>query len=165
MTDWKLSRAIAFTLVLVFASSQGRAAETSDELFEIRKGTIEIVHSYMAAFNDTDVAEMMELVSTKVEWVTHMQGGGVAKADGQSALRTTMDKYFAAVPTVRTEIEGLFAGGNFVSMRERVSWTEQKKVAGEMVDIKKSTVSISVYEIEDNLIRRVWYYPADKSAK
>jgi hypothetical protein len=62
-----------------------------------------------------------------------------------------LTRYFAAVPSARSTIEGRMPAGRFVSVLERAHWT----VGGE----PRSQSSLSVYEVEDGLIRRIWYYP------
>lgn len=151
-------------LALCLSMVGDAGAQQMDEADVIEDSSVGILQAYLAAFNAQDLDAMMELVSPHVEWVNHMKSGRTAKADGQSALRQQMADYFKAVPSVQMELEGLFTSGRIVSVRERATWSVTQTDGTKEVDVKFSSVSISIFETEENLIRRVWHFPADQVA-
>lgn len=158
LNAWLVVGALIFCL---FAAGDSYAQQ-QDETTVAEETSVGILQAYLAAFNAQDLEAMMALVSPHVEWVNHMKGGRTAKADGQSALRQQMVDYFKAVPSVQMELEGLFTSGRIVSVRERAAWSVTQTDGTKEVDVKFSSVSISIFEMEDNLIRRVWHFPADQ---
>lgn len=62
--------------------------------------------------------------------------------------------YFKAMPSARSEIEAALLSGSFVAVRERV-FCQGK-------DGEKSRFSLAVYEVLNEKISRVWYFPAEK---
>lgn len=105
------------------------------------------VRGLFAAFNEHDPEAMAEFVAADVQ-VFHVDEDGMQELGtrGRAELVDQMRGYFRSQPNVRSEIEGLIAGPVYVSVRERI-------VGG--------AASLSVYEVRDDLIRRVWYFPVD----
>ena len=58
-------------------------------------------------------------------------------------------------PTCRSTVEVYQEVGPYVSVLERAEWQSDGKT--------KRQSSLCVYELQDGLVRRVWYYPAAKS--
>jgi outer membrane protein assembly factor BamB len=131
---------------------------TLDELAALEIGTGapdpgEVVEGLLQAFNDHDVDAMATFVADDVQWLA-VQGAEIAvEADGKEALVAGMKGYFASIPKARSEAEGTFVSGRYVTVRERAYWT----VDGE----DRSQSSLAVYEVEDGKVLRVWYYPAE----
>jgi hypothetical protein len=61
-----------------------------------------------------------------------------------------MNAYFASRPTVHSTITAAIDGPHFVSFREQITGGDS---------------SLAVYEIRDGLVRRAWYFPAEKSSQ
>lgn len=113
----------------------------------------QVVERYMAAYNDHDVAAMIELAHPDVQWL-RIDGEDLrVEAEGREALSEAMRSYFEAVPTTRSSIEAMMSSGNRVSVRERAEWVTSSGT--------RSRTALSVYEIDDGMIRRVWYFPVD----
>lgn len=113
----------------------------------------EIVERYMAAYNDHDVEAMLELVHPDIQWLS-VDGDQVSvETDGAEALAEAMRGYFETVPSTRSSIEMMIVSGNRVSVRERAHWKSSGKA--------RSQTALSVYELVDDRIRRVWYFPAE----
>ncbi len=53
-----------------------------------------------------------------------------------------------------SEIEAALLSGSFVAVRERAFWQGK--------DGEKSQFSLAVYEVRNEKIVRVWYFPAEK---
>lgn len=113
----------------------------------------EVVERYMAAYNDHDVEAMLELVHPDVQWLT-IDGDRIrVETDGADDLAEAMRGYFEAVPSTRSSIESLMVSGKRVSVRERAHWESSGQ--------SRSQAALSVYEIDDGRIVRVWYFSAD----
>lgn len=131
---------LAAALVLRFASA---AAQSPDE----------VVERYVAAYNDHDIEAMLDLVHPDVQWLT-IDGDRIrVETDGADALAEAMRGYFEAVPSTRSSIEALMVSGKRVSVRERAHWESSGQ--------ERSQEALSVYEIGDGLILRVWYFASE----
>jgi len=110
-----------------------------------------IVRAFIEAFNAHDPEAMIALCAEDIRWgyatqTTHDFGGR-----GTAQLVQEMKTYFASISAVRSEISSLAVTGDTIAMAERVYWTD----AG----IEKTQSSIAVYQLQDNRIQSVWYYP------
>lgn len=114
---------------------------------------IETVRAVVRAFNAHDPEALAELVSDDVLWLAVEGREIMVEAEGRAALVEGMTGYFAAFPTVRSEIEEISGMGPYVTAYETASWTDD---AGS----ERSQSSLAVYRIEGGLVRQVWYYPA-----
>lgn len=114
-----------------------------------------VVRAQLADFNARNVDGMVRRVAEDFVWFD--VSGTEMKVDtkGRDALRKGLEGYFKSQPDVKSELYMVTTNGRFVSARERVAW---KTAQGEM----RSQNALSVYEVEEGLIRRVWYYPAVK---
>ena len=132
---------VVIVMILVAASS-ARAESPSD-----------LVERYMAAYNDHDVAAMLELAHPDIQWLS-IDGDEVqVVTEGRDALGEAMRGYFESAPSSRSVIEATMTSGSRVSVRERAEW--------ETASGTRSQAALAVYEIVDGLIRRVWYFPSD----
>jgi len=113
----------------------------------------EVVERYMSAYNDHDVEAMIELVHPDIQWLS-IDGDRISvETDGAAALAEAMRGYFEAVPSTRSSIETMMVSGNRVSVRERAHWTSSGQT--------QSQAALSVYEIAEGRILRVWYFSAE----
>jgi ketosteroid isomerase-like protein len=111
-----------------------------------------LIRQYTEAFNRHDVEGMLALTDPNIEWL-NVQGNRVTpETVGRSALRAAMSSYFQKSPSTRSVIEDLMAAGTHVTVRERAEWIAAGKT--------KAQRALAVYDVQDGLIRRVWYYPA-----
>lgn len=101
---------------------------------------------------------LVACVDTAFSWYTVVGDTTKLAMQGRAAQRSGLVSYFKGLPDVRSELEGVMANGPWVMASERVRWTSTKSGPQERV-------SISVYEIRDGLIKRVWYFPAEKPTK
>jgi hypothetical protein len=138
-----------FGVALVMPGLDGSSAAV-----ETKSSGLEIVQQFVATFNDHDVDAMMNLVTEDVEWFNINGSKMSVETSGVAALRKGMTGYFVGVPTVRSHVVKSMVSGSFVTIQERVSWTQAEK--------QRSQASLAVYELRGGLIRRVWYYPAEK---
>lgn len=113
-----------------------------------------LVTAFVEAFSKHDVADLVARTHADVEWLS-IDGSTVSvETRGQEALAAYLQKYFEGCPSCRSTVEISSVSGNFVAAIETAHWESK----GE----KRSQASLSVYEITDGKIRRVWYYPTAK---
>jgi hypothetical protein len=135
----------AATLAVVLAVTGGAAEEATEAA---------TVRSYVAAYNAHDIDGVVKLLHPEFVWL-NVDGETVAvEARGRDAIRTSLAGYFKSLPSARSEIETLSTLGPWVSVRERAHWQGK--------DGPRSQAAMSVYEVRDGLLRRVWYYPSVK---
>lgn len=113
----------------------------------------EVVERYMAAYNDHDIEAMLALVDADVQWLS-IDGERIrVETEGSGALAEAMRGHFESMPSTRSEIETMMVSGSRVSVREKArcrigdEWREQ--------------AALSVYQVADGRIRRVWYFAAE----
>jgi hypothetical protein len=154
----QLRRSTALVALVVFAAvfstfaadptpSPSPSTETEPE-------PIRVVRAYIDAFNRHDIPAMAERVGEEFVWFNVTSDRATVEVKGRDSLRKTLANYFRGTPTVRSEIEGIVSAGDYVSFRERASWTS---LLGQ-----RSQSSLAVYEVKGGLITRAWYYPAAK---
>ncbi|MBL8525511.1 MAG: alpha/beta hydrolase fold domain-containing protein [Betaproteobacteria bacterium] len=114
-----------------------------------------VVRAQLAAFNAHDVDAMVRLVADDLVWYNIKGDEMSVEAKGSDALRKGMEGYFKSLPSAKSEIHTMVTNGNFVSVRERVTW---KSKTGE----DRSQNALAVYEVIEGKIKRVWYYPVQK---
>ena len=111
-----------------------------------------VVRANFEAFNRQDIDALVGTVSEDFIWYNIENDKMLIEASGRESLPMGLQDYLKALPTARSVAETMTASGPYVSVRERASWTTR---TGE----KKSQVAITVYEVRNGLIKRVWYYP------
>ena len=116
--------------------------------------TLQVVQQFEQAFNEHDVEAMAALVAEDFRYFYVVGDSLVAQASSREELRKSMQGYFKGLPSARSEIEEYTVAGSFISVRERAYWNANGK--------ERSQFSLGVYEVRDGLIRRVWYYPAER---
>lgn len=115
------------------------------------------VRSFVEAFNSRNIEGMLALAADGVQWLS-VDGQKLAlETEGKDALRASMAKYFQQCPSCKSELVWLKTAGSRVTAQERASWTNR---AGAAV----SQSSLSVYELKDGRIVRVYYFPAERDS-
>lgn len=110
------------------------------------------VRRYVGAFNRHDVEAMMAQVDPDIRWHSIVGDSIRTETSGRAALERELISYFRSLPTVQSTLGPLSSNGPYVAGRETVQW--------ERSGVRKTQASLSVYEIRDGRVRRVWYYPA-----
>lgn len=114
----------------------------------------EIVREFVAAFNAHDSIAMSKFVAEDVQWLS-ISGDSVSiETDGKSVLISAMDSYFQSCQTCRSHIREIIASSERVSAIEEAAWEGR--------DGPRTQRSLSVYEFSGKLIRRVYYFPAER---
>ncbi len=140
---WLFALNLGF-LVLACAKPVAKGPQVAEPL--------RVVRAQVDAFNRRDVAAPVAGVAPDFKWLSVDAQQTVTEVEGPEALRTSMVDYFVSMPTVRSSIEEVFVEGDFVAVRERVSWETAKGL--------RSQSALAVYGIRAGKIFRVWYYPA-----
>lgn len=96
---------------------------------------------------------MTALMSDTVQWFAIEGGVTVPMADSKEDLSAQLTTYLASTNTTST-LSDWTQNGAFLSVIETASWSSQ---SGETM----SQSSLAVYEIRNDRIQRVWYYPTD----
>lgn len=114
-----------------------------------------VITHFFEAFNQHDPDAMATLMHPQIAWLGIKDDQVSVEMQGADTIKTSMVGYFKQLPTVRSEIQSYAVTGNFISVSERVTWKNKK---GET----RSQQSLSVYQITEGKIRRVWYYPSSE---
>lgn len=112
-----------------------------------------IISEHTRAFNTADVQAMSKMQHPNIEWFSVTGNHVSLEVAGRDALAKNMTAYFKSPTRVTGKLRGWNVNAPFASVTETASWTAKDGT-------KKSQSSLTVYELQDNLIRRVWYYPA-----
>ncbi len=126
-------------------SLQGMAPEASEKL----------VRDFVEAFNTRNIDGMLGLAADGIQWLSVDGAKVTVETEGKDALRASMTRYFQQCPSCKSDLVWLKTAGSRVSAQERANWTNR---AGAAV----SQTGISVYELKDGRIVRVYYFPAER---
>lgn len=111
--------------------------------------------AYTQAYNQRDVSSMAALMHDDIQWLS-IEGDKISVvANGKDDLVAQMHAYVTSGATTKSSIEGRVADGRHIAVREIARWTDQSGAAAQQS-------SLSVYEIEGGLVRRIWYYPVTR---
>jgi len=115
------------------------------------------VRVFVDAFNQRNIDGMLALAADGIQWLS-VDGPKIAvETEGKDALRATMTRYFAQCPSCKSDLEWVKTAGSRVTAFERAKWTNRSGVA-------VSQAGLSVYELKDGRILRVYYFPAERDA-
>ncbi|HWM90277.1 MAG TPA: nuclear transport factor 2 family protein [Thermoanaerobaculia bacterium] len=141
-----LTRLLLCALFLVAVPSLAQEAPAAPE-----PEPQQVVDRFMDAYNRHDVEAMLALAHPDIQWLS-VDGERISvEASGHEALRDSMTRYFASLPSAGATLEKTMSAGPYVSVVERARWKGDK---GE-----RSQAALAVYEIREGKVRRVWYYP------
>lgn len=116
-----------------------------------------LLHAYLAAYNRHDADAGAAYCAEDFKW--HSIDGDQTSTDAgnRTQLRAWLVGYFKSIPTVHSDFLSVEQTGPYLTVRERATWdnTEGQRV---------SQQAHGVYEIRENLMRRVWYFPSVKDA-
>jgi hypothetical protein len=111
-----------------------------------------VVVAHVEAFNAGDIEAMGRVEHADIEWLRIVDSTVVVDVVGREDIAKIVTDYRAANPSVTGTLRDWSINGDYVSVTETASWVTD---SGET----KAQSALTVYQIEDNLIRRVWYYP------
>lgn len=113
-----------------------------------------LVAQLLEAFNRQDPEGMSKLVTADVQWLNVSDSTTIAEASSKEELLKGMAAYFAACPSCRSSHAGMVSTPGRVGVVEIASWTKD--------GVDHTQRSIAVYEFAGELIRRVYYFPAER---
>ena len=111
------------------------------------------VERFVAAFNAHDAEKMAQYVTENVQWLSVNGDKITVETSGKENLVKVMSGYFTSCPSCQSQLEDFTVLGSRVSVVEEASWRRN----GEL----RSQKSLAVYEFSNNLIHRVYYFPAE----
>lgn len=115
-----------------------------------------LVQRFIAAANARDLDALLALAHDDLEWL-HASGGSLQpQTRGKPALRESLTRYHQSCPSCRSELL------RCLPSRERLACVEEARWQGRQGP--RAQQSLSVYEFEAGLIRRVTYYPVERAA-
>jgi ketosteroid isomerase-like protein len=112
------------------------------------------VRRFVAAFNAQDVDAMLELTHAEIEWFSIDGDKLGVETRGRVALRTYMLGYFKSCPSCRSKLTQMAHTATRVSAIEVASWQGKEG--------RRTQRGMAVYEFQDGLIRRVYYFPSEQ---
>ena len=114
---------------------------------------IDLINEYIELYNQHDLDNMLNLLSDEVKWMSVSEDKLNIETQGKEELRESLKNYFENIPSARSELLFLEARGDYLQAFEKALW---KNKDGE----EKSQCASSVYELDGNLIKNIWYYPS-----
>lgn len=115
-----------------------------------------IVESYTQAYNDSDAEAMGEYMHDDIQWITIEGDRSSITSQGKGKLIEDMAGFFKGPIKITSRLHGWNENGAFVSVIETATWTTTS-------GIQKSQSANAIYQLENGLIRRVWYFPAQQT--
>jgi hypothetical protein len=143
------SLAALLALALALAAPPRAAAQAAGDA---SSDPTEVVRRFVEAFDRHELEPLLALAHPDVEWLTVTGAELAVETRGRDALRASLASYFASCPTCRSTVDVYQVIGPYVSALEHAEWEKE--------GAKRRQSSLSVYEIVDGLVRRVWYFPA-----
>ena len=113
----------------------------------------EVVSAFLEAYNSHDITGMLQFIDSNFVWLSIVGDTVLEEVRGHEALVDGLTDYFKQFPSARSEIEQSFPTGPWLAARERAFW-----MVGEN---EQSQTALSVYEVRNGLILRVWYYSGE----
>jgi len=117
-----------------------------------------IVESYTTAYNEQDVEAMGKLMHTDIQWLTAKDDQIAVTVQGKADMVSGLENYFKSPMKITSSLSGWGENGDYVSVIETASWISK---SGD----QRSQSSNVVYQIEDGMVRRVWYFPEQKPSE
>ena len=109
-----------------------------------------IVAAYSESWNEKDVQKMAALMHPDIQWLSVKDNTITVEVSGKSKLVAEMQEWFDSPDLLAGSLRDWSLNGNFVAVTETAVWTDKSGSA-------QSQSSLTVYELEDDLIRRVYY--------
>lgn len=143
-------RPILMAVLAVLLPWSSASTEPAPEAMALEPA--QTVEAFIDAFNRRDMAAILELAHPEIEWLSLRAAELSVEARGATALESSLSSYFQGCSSCRSSVEVVAVNGAFVSAVETAHW--------EASGAPRSQTSLSVYEIAEGRILRVWYFPA-----
>ena len=115
-----------------------------------------LIQAYSNAYNEKDIKSLRALMHPDIEWVAVNGNDIEVHVSGIETLAAEMEKWFENPDLPTGSHRDWSINGNNVAVTEIAHWTTKE---GE----KKSQSALTVYELENDLVRRVYYFPQTKN--
>lgn len=110
-----------------------------------------VVLAFVAAFNRQDVDAMLTFVVDDIHWYSVGGRWVTTETTGKNQLKEAMQTYFNGIAS-RSTLLSIYGEGEFVTTMEKSRSLKNL--------YSKPQCSAATYEIKDNKIKSVWYFPA-----
>lgn len=115
---------------------------------------VQTVENFVQAFNERNLEGMLALVAEDVQWLSIDGQKLSTETTNKTELSIAMQDYFSGCESCRSNIKNINSNKNWVCATETASWNSKTG--------SKSQSSFSVYEFENGLIKRVYYFPSEE---
>lgn len=112
------------------------------------------VRDYVSAFNERKIDTMLGMVTDSIQWLSVMGDEMAVETQGKQKLRESLEAYFKSTPSAKSELGWVQVTASRAAALENASWVSKSG--------PKTQGSLCVYEFEDGLISRVYYFPLEK---
>ncbi|MEP3892094.1 MAG: nuclear transport factor 2 family protein [Hellea sp.] len=112
-----------------------------------------VIAAYSNAYNEKDITTMRALMHKDIEWVGVTGSDIEVHMSGKETLAKEMEIWFENPKLPKGALRDWSINGNMVAVTETAYWTTND---GE----EKSQSALTVYELKDDLVRRVYYFEA-----
>ncbi len=112
---------------------------------------LDILKDQMDAFNEKDVARLVENVTDDFIWYSITSDTLMIEVAGKENFRTSMEAYYQSRPPIESSIESYTIDGNRISFKEVVSHYDEN-------GLKVSSSAMGIYEMRAGKIYRAWYF-------
>ena len=113
-----------------------------------------VVRGYEAAFNAHSPEQVGRWLHEDLSWLAIDGDQARLEARGRAAMLQWLQGYFAQLPDVSARIETFHGDGRYVAVHECLSWHHEGQA--------RQQCAHGTYEIDNGLIRRVWYWPVER---
>ena len=128
---------------------------------ESNPSRLSLVESYVEAFNARNIEKMLSMVTDDVHWMSIIKVKTAVETSSKQALGAVLKDYFVQVPSVKSQWIKANTFGNWAFGVEQVSWQSSQSTSGQKEVQTITQCSLSVYQFEGQLIKRVWYFPSE----
>jgi len=140
-------------LIFILLTACTTTSETDNtQLSQINVNT-QILNNFISDFNDRNLAGMMASVSNDVQWLSINGKELSSVTNSKQELEKSLAEYFINCSSCKSSIGNMLIMEDRISVTETISWERDGK--------KSSQGSLSVYEFNNGLIKRVYYFPAE----
>lgn len=133
----------ALTASLALAACAGASSDAPNPVIE----------AYVAAYNAHELDEMSARMHPDIEWISLEGSEAIIYTSGKNALIAELKSHFAEPSASTSQLSNWSKTGPYISVTESIR--QESAAPGDYLP-----ASLSVYELDGDLIRRVWYYPA-----
>lgn len=112
-----------------------------------------IISAYSNAYNEKDITTMRALMHKDIEWLGVTGNDIEVHVSGKETLAKEMESWFENPKLPKGAHRDWSINGNMVAVTETAYWTTDD---GE----EKSQSALTVYELKNDLVRRVYYFEA-----